>query len=674
VARSVAAGAAAVLAAAAWAALAVVARRPPSRGRLPPGAVRPQPATPAPVHLSPLGRGAALAAAVALPVLSLAVLNSASGFVWDDLKNLRQAQLSSLSVSYLMEPTSGHFAPGHRLGDWVQQRAFGFSFPAAQAQLLAGFALCLVLFHRILAELFGSRPGTYLLTLAFGFSMVHVGVTQWWASGLDRVPATLLSLLAVWAYLRWYRSRAWPWLALSLAGVGLGLLFYIKPIFVPVYLVLITVLLVDPERPLRQSVAEAVKDWWVWALYAAVAGVLGWVYVSHYPSHLQVDGGPAVALRYAGILWSRVFVPNLLGVYVPRGAPVPPALAAAAVAAHVLLVAVVAFTILRWRGAWRAWAFFAAGFLVNTLVVGFTRVFSFTTEILAYTVYFNLEAVIVFFLALAAAILGRPATHEPRAALLARPVPPAAVGAILAAYVALSVWGGWRISVPENWVGARSRAILDRAQQQLADLHRSGTDVALVDGVFSDDVIPYLLVPYNSASEVVPLFDDRASFDVSVGELFHIERDGRVRPVQFAGAAGGPAAHLVTLEAFGVVGAAPQYLFGDRVCVEAGRETVTIGLRLPQRLEEPAAGPTALLLEVETFGPAAVSLVVEPLPVNTESLAGGRPRFRLVNVPGERTLRVFELDASPVDAAYVVLPGGTHLCLYRMEVGHLARR
>lgn len=660
---------AAVLVLGAWAALALAVRR---RERAGPGAAaRPTRPLPPPVRLTPLGRVVLLGAVVLLPVVCLAVLNSSSGFLWDDLKNLRQAQVDELTLDYLLEPTSGHFAPGHRLGDFIQQRAFGFEFPPAQAQLLFGFSVSLVLFQRILAGLFGPGPGSYLFTLAFGISMVHVGVTQWWASGLDRVPATILSFLSIWAYLRWYRTRAWPWLTLSLITVGLGLLFYIKPIFVPVYLVLITVLLIDPQRPIGQSLVAALRDWWVWLLYAAVTGVLGWVYVSHYPLELTDGGGMDVALAYLRVLWSRVFVPNLFGIFIPRGAELSGGAVAAAVAAQLLLVAVVAATIVRWRGAWRAWVFFAVTFLTNTLAVGYTRVFSFTTEIIAYTVYFNLESVIVFFLALAAAVLGRPGSRE---VSFSTPAARTAVAAGLAAYVGLSVWGGWRISVPENWSGARSRLILDRTERELDRLHRAGVDVTLVDGVFPDDVIPYILVPYNSTSEVVPLFDERASFDTDQGELFTIDPDGGVRPVRFEPVAGGAAGVLVTDGGFGVVGAAPEYLDGNRVCIQAGDEEVVIGLRSHRRLES-EDDPIVLRVELESRGPVLLSTVVEPVPVNTESLAGGRAKYRIVNIPGGRQVhRILGMDASPVDAAYLVMPARGDLCVYRMELGHLVPR
>ncbi|MDP8937047.1 MAG: hypothetical protein M3O23_04870 [Actinomycetota bacterium] len=625
---------------------------------------------PPPLRLTPLGRLLALAAAVLLPVTSLAILNSSSGFVWDDIKNLRQAQVEGLSLSYLLEPTSGHFAPGHRLGDWILHRAFGFEFPAAQALLLIGFALSLLLFHRILAELLRPGPGPLLFTLGYGVSMVHVGVTQWWASGLDRVPATVLSFVAILTYVRWHRTGHWPYLAVSVVSVPLALLFSIKPVFVPVYLVLIRVLLVEPGRPLQDSLAQTIREWRIWLLYAVTTGAVAVVYVSQYPTELNqsVD----VVVRYLGILWSRVFVPNLFGVFVPKD-DVSGIIWSAAVATHIVLVALIVWSVARRASAWRAWVFFTVTFLLNAVVVASTRIGYFPPEVIAYTTYFNLEGVFLFFLALATAVLDS-RTGLPRATV-AGPVPArrGLLGAGVVAYVALSLWGGYRIGEPEHWFGARSRVILDRAERGLAGLRQSGVRVALVDGVFHEDVVPYLLVPYNSASEVVPLLDPAANFDVSDGELFHVARDGTVQPVAFLPDSGGTAAQLAQSADFGVVGATPRYVGGDRMCLTAGRERVTFGFRPPRSL---SGEGLAMRLEFGTRMTSVMSLVADPVPFVTEGLAQrGQQKFRVVNVrPGERQHRIFALDAPELDQALVVLAPHTELCLYRLEVGRLVPR
>lgn len=654
--------------------LRLIVRRDGWPSRASPGAPRPVPNSPRPppLRLTPSGRLLALAAAVLVPVTGLAVLNSSSGFVWDDIKNLRQAQVQGLSLSYLLEPTSGHFAPGHRLGDWVLHRAFGFEFAPAQALLLMGFALSLLLFHRILAELLRPGPGPLLFTLGYGVSMVHAGVTQWWASGLDRVPATIFSFLAILAYLRWHRTGHWPYLAVSVVSVPLGLLFYIKPVFVPVYLVLIRLLVLQPERPLRESFVETVREWRVWLLYTVTTGAVAAVYVSQYPTELNQKVNADVVVRYLGILWSRVFVPNLFGIFVPKD-DVSGIIWFAAVATQIVLVALIVWSVARRASAWRAWVFFTVTFLLNALVVGSTRIGYFPANAIAYTTYFNLEGVFLFFLAMATAVLGS-RTGSWRAPV-ARPLPAVRglLGAGLVAYVALSFWGGYRIGEPEHWFGARSRVILDRAERGLAGLRQSGVRVALVDGVFHEDVVPYLLVPYNSASEVVPLLDPAANFDVSDGDLFHVERDGTVQPVAFLPDSGGTAAQLAQSAGFGVVGATPRYVGDDRMCLTAGRERITFGFRPPRSL---SGEGLAMSLEFGTQMTSVMSLGADPVPFVTEGLAQrGQQKFRVVNVrPGERQHKIFALDAPQLDQALVVLAPHTELCLFRLEVGRLVPR
>lgn len=106
------------------------------------------------------------------------------------IQNLREAQLAKLSAAYLGAPTFGHFSPGHRLADWAFLRLFSFHFAAAAWIMVIGFAVTLVLFHRVLAEMFRPGAGPLVLTLVYGVSLVHVGTTQWWAAGIDRVCAT----------------------------------------------------------------------------------------------------------------------------------------------------------------------------------------------------------------------------------------------------------------------------------------------------------------------------------------------------------------------------------------------------------------------------------------------------------------------------------------------------
>ncbi|HET9443502.1 MAG TPA: hypothetical protein VFO65_09275, partial [Acidimicrobiales bacterium] len=170
----------------------------------------------------------ALGIVVLASVGVLAWRTSTIGYLWDDLVNFRQAQVEPLGLDHLLAPTSGHFAPGHRLGDWVLENLLSRSMIGARALLLAGFAVGVVLFHRILVDLARRRGAVPLvLTVLYATSVVHAHVIRWWASGLDRVPATIFSFVAILAWLRFVRTgRRW-WVALSVAALAFALLFYV---------------------------------------------------------------------------------------------------------------------------------------------------------------------------------------------------------------------------------------------------------------------------------------------------------------------------------------------------------------------------------------------------------------------------------------------------------------
>jgi hypothetical protein len=589
--------------------------------------------------------------------------------VWDDIKNLRQAQLSDLSLDYLLEPTSGHFAPGHRLGDWMVQRFFDFNFTAAQALMLIGFAACLLLFHRILAELFRPGPGPIVVTLLFGASVVNVGVLQWWASGLDRVPATFFSFLSILAYLRFYRSGRWRWVAVSAASLAVAFLFYVKPAFVPLYLVLIRLLLLEPARPIRETAVKVVREWKVWALYGATVAVLGVVYVQTYPTGLNETPTVSVFFEYLSLSWFWVVVPNLFGLYIPM-------LSESAigrvgvVVGQLALGATVAWSIARNRSAWRAWTFFAVGFVANVTIVGMTRIGFFPVRIIAYTLYYNLEITFLFFLALAAAFLPvrGTAARVPRAARAPLSGPArVALGLGVATYLAFSWHGSARLSDADIWVGRRARAYTDNVQRGLDQVRRSGAGVAMVDGAVPRDVVPYLLVPYNSASEVFPLIDSRVGFDAAGRDLYNAATDGRVEPVAFIAEAGGDALPLVRAQTLSVVGGMTQ-ITDTGLCVDSGPLTATIAFTPPS----PLVGFDLYLdMVFSVSNESVMSLLVDPIGGNPP----GRVNFRVVNIhAGPTRETVFGLDENSLRTLSVVVDAHTVFCLDRLEVGRLVPR
>ena len=595
-----------------------------------------------------------------IPVISIAWTTATSGFVWDDLKNFRQAQESPLSLHYLFEPTSGHWAPGHRLGDWVVQRFFPMNFPAAMILLLIGFAACLLLFHRILAELFRPGWGPILLTLLFGASVVNNGVIQWWASGLDRIPALFFSFVCILGYLRFHRTRQGLWLAVSVLALCAAFCFYIKPIFVPVYLVLIRILLLDPDQPLRDNVKAALREWLVWVPYVAAVAAFGVIYVKTYPTGLNQTPTGSVFVRYLGLLWFRVVVPNLVGFFVPLLSN--SALAVAGIVlAQLVLVAAVVLSIRRSPRAGRAWAFFAVGFAANATVVGMTRIGFFSPRIIAHTIYYNLEITFLFFIALGGAFLrGRELPWAP---------PKPAVAAAVAVSLAFSFYGAVRLNDADLWVGRRARVFTDNASASLTALRRAGRNVALIDSAVPEDVVPRILAPYNSYSELFPLLDDRVGYDAAGHDLYAATTDGHLVPVAFAPVAGGNAVAELQAGRLGVVGATieadPRGPGG--FCITASKGDATIGYALPQPVK---ADGLSIRMTFRAESDFTMSLLGEPVGGHPP----GRVFFRIVNIHPTERETVYPLGEQSATYVAAVVARGARICVSRFEVGVIARR
>ncbi|HEX3622282.1 MAG TPA: hypothetical protein VHT97_08210 [Acidimicrobiales bacterium] len=608
----------------------------------------------------PTNRLAELAAAIVLPVVALGYFTSTSGFLWDDFKNLRQAQVRGLSAGYLFAGTSGHFAPGHRLGDWFLERLFPFNFAAAEVILLLGFAVTLLLFHRLLAELYGPGPGPVVLTFLYGASIVHVGVIQWWSSGLDRVPATIFTFVSMIAYLRFFKTRSPRALAVSVGAMVLALLFYIKPVFIPLYLILLRVLLLEPERSLADTCRDAVREWRTWALYAAPVAVYLVIYVTYYKDAVSTPS-VGVLWRYLSTLWLRVVGPGFFDLYLGKGSR-STATTAAIVLVQLVIVAGVVWTVARRRGSGRAWAFFALAFAANALVVGLTRIGTFSPETIAYTVYYNLEASYLFVLALGAVVLR---WHPLGAPLPVRRIVPALVGACVAAYAVLGAFGAGELSSGGVWFGRQARNYEDRLQAGVARLPAPADGRAFVVDAVPNVVMPSFLAPYNVTSEVFPVIDDRFTFDVTGRPLYDVGPDGTPRPVTYTSAGGGDAVALLQAASLGVDPPTAAIVDGA-VCVTSAAATTVIGFSPPAPI---TGGPLYAALRYSSQTQPLLAMATQP-PGNGPP---STPEVVKLARGGDQT-NLFSLHVDSLRALYLVLEAHSKLCIRRIEVGRVAPR
>src|SRR5256714_8211001 len=272
-------------------------------------------------------------------------------------------------VHYLGHAVFIHYAPGLRLSYWALEKFAPLDWAAGQAALLALFAGSILLLHRIFRRLYGDRRSNLFLVLLFGTSILLVTSFLWFADGLHKLPSTFLSLLAIDAYLTYWQTRSKAALAVSVAGVSLGSLFYVKALLVPMYLVLIRLLFLEerPRRALRVLWAER----YAWLAFAPTVAVYLWNYAANYSG----TRGPAPSLHLLGdylwLNWYKGVTPALAGVEIGPNAAQSGALFATV--AQLALVGVVAYSIWLKRSAWRAWAFWAVCFSANAALVGLGR-------------------------------------------------------------------------------------------------------------------------------------------------------------------------------------------------------------------------------------------------------------------------------------------------------------
>ncbi len=608
---------------------------------------------------------ATLFGVVLLHVVSVAFFTWSSYFFYDDYVFLRQAQRQGLSLAFLLEPLNPHLSPGHRLVNWALQSWFPLNFRVAQVLLLACSAGSVLVLHRVLVELFGARRRVLLLTLLYATSVVHVGIVLWWNGGLLTLPAALLSLLAILGYLRFRRTGSRRALVLSVGALTLALLFYLKAVLVPLYLVLLRSLLLEPTRALRASLVATAQEWRVWLAYLVPVGIYLVVFLAGY---WEPSEPPAVGLvgEYLHIAWARVFAPSFFGFWTAKaGASMSDQLAVVGV--QIGLAVVVVITVLRHRRAWRAWAFFLVAFLANALLVGIPRL-EWGSGI-AYAPRYYLEATFLFPIALGAAFssVGEAAGAASSATAAGRRwgrATWAAVVLVAAAHLTFA-WSS-ASDLRDDSPGPAAGTYMRNVKDGLRRAERAGIRPTLVDGIVPDFVFPRWAAygRPNRYSEVFRLIDRSLVFDRPASALFDVDRDGTLQPVAFTPHSGGE----------------------GRALLDRGELSVTYattGAAQP----DPCVRPTVFPAVVE-FSPVVplvghewfLSLhyhasVRRTVPLSVDEGSGYRYADGSVTLLGRGDGAVLvRLGVRRLTRLRLDVPPGSGFCLRRLEVGRLLPR
>ncbi|MEA2470902.1 MAG: hypothetical protein QOE38_1901 [Thermoleophilaceae bacterium] len=422
-----------------------------------------------------------------------------------------------------------HYAPGLRLGYWGLERFAPLDWQAGLAALLVLFAGSMLLFHRILTRLLGDRRSNLVLVLLFGTSILLVTSFLWFADGLHKLPSTFLSLLAIDAYLTYWKTRSRAALVLSVAAVSLGSLFYVKALLVPLYLVMIRLLFLE-ERP-RRALRVLWQERWTWLAFAPTVAIYLWNYGANY-AHTR---GPSPSLHLLGnylwLNWFKGVTPALAGVEVGPQAAHSGVLFATV--AQAVLIAIVAYSIHRKRGAWRAWLFWGVAFCVNAALVGFGRLATMGVDRVGKELRYDTEMSWLLPLALGFAFFPGTVAARPDAPVRARFRLPAraAVAAGLVAYLVAAAATGAGIS--ESWRGHNSdpaKRYVTNVRADVARLAAGGHRLVAID-----DQVPGFLIgsadhPLNRLEHLIPAIEPRLRVVVAAARPLQVGDDGHIAP------------------------------------------------------------------------------------------------------------------------------------------------
>ena len=582
------------------------------------------------------------ARAVAAPALVIAGcvvvqghLGMGSYFVTDDWLHIAIAHDavtgSGLDMNYLQRVVFIHYAPGHRLAYYLLGKFAPLDWSAALAAMLVLFAASLAMFHRICTRLFGARPGNLVLLGLFGTSVLLVPSVLWFADGLHKFPSSLASLIAIDAYLTYRRGGSRRALALCVAMVGLGSLFYVKALLVPLYLLLMGVLFLGGAGSRRS-----------WLAFAPVYAIYGFNYVLNYAHTGSAPPSLDLLGKYLWTAWFRGVTPALAGVNVgidARGGEV-----LYAVFAQLLLMALIALSVWRRRSAWRAWAFLGVAFAANATVVGMGRLGSLGFKQVGSQLRYDTEMTWLLPLALGFAFLLRDGSPVRQLRLPSRRVRWALAVAGICVYLGATIDTG-----RDNAHDWRFKAS-NQAKTFALNVQRDAT----AGGTVIDDQTPAYLVspahrPWNRLERLIPAITGKLRVVPGGLRPGEVHVDGRITPIQLQSVAAGPEA---------LTGAGQVRLVDGTVTRRHGRRCLT--------------------------GPAHLMFAPEP-ELKGESLFGA-VRYSASGAGGPALLTAdsYRARAQPVGARRgtlyldlghtlrLTIPRGETACLLGSQVGWLA--
>ncbi len=591
---------------------------------------------------------AGLSATVALGLVLTWAATRQSFFVADDWPNLAQARDLGLGGDLLRLGYFGHFAPGHRVLDWMVARPFPASWPAYLTLMLALYAVAIVAFRVLLQQVTVPPRVALVATALFAFSVVWTRVIQWPASAGHIVPATAATLVSLAASAAWMRRPRVRLLVVAAGGMAVGLAFYEKPVLVIGYVVLLRLVLL-PRLSLRSAASACRRDAPLLLALGAVALVYAVLVLRGGYTNVGGAVSASVWVDYLWSGWTDGTITMLVGQGSPDYAgPISPALR---VLAQVVLALLVVTSLRRSPSAWRAWVFLLVVWAVNAALVGAGRLSSFGVGIAQDPRYYaEMAYLLPLALALAFRSTGPERTHVSWVrALNGRPLAVLAASAVVL-FVLSTVDAVKRIET--SWGGRDARTWAQQIRATVPPARDAAGRLTIFDADAPFSVVAGAGPPFNRLSAVLPvLVGSSISFDGVGAVPATVDSSGTVRRLRLS-----PVTEILGAD----VTPTPKVLAGTprTTAPEICAGETALSLLVSRTMDVPLAA----MLRVELNPQPAGAGTIRALEIRVDRGAGlpaDYERAVLVH-PGVAQSGVL-LDPGPVDAIGITVPARTCL-------------
>ena len=557
---------------------------------------------------------------VVLQVACAALLTKFTFFLVDDYEFLRGARTQSLSLAYLREGLYEHFSPVSRLLDKLLVVLAPGSWVLAHGVELALYAGALLAFAMVMRAILGNGWLAFAFTVVFGQSIFLIRLLYWWTATANILPATLFMLLALWCYLRWRETGSRTLLAGSFAAYAMALLDFETAILFPVYVAIISLLVLERHPGPRSWAASLWRERWAWAGYmvldaAAVANYYRFYY--HPVAHPSLPK----LVHYLAIALFQTFVPALVGVKYSQTPGV-------AVAAGLAVLSAVAVTLYLRPRAWRCLMGFILAFLITMLPIGLNKISQFGVSI-GRVIYYQQSLQFMFLVLAAFAISSRwsgsrrappgrgtlrPAASGWAALTIRRPSRRAlAAGGIAAAAVYAGLYvTAMRALAHDVWQEGKDSAYVREYLASNKQVKAAiGAEPVLIDLDVPTVELPRRLGTIPTFGVFLALFNPNLRVDEIANPAYVLDPRGRLVPVRFVASTRGLLAQANVAAANWSAEGAAAPRDRSRACVPVGRSGswLQVPLARPQHLSTQPQG-LSYVVRVHFSTPAGANVSV----------------------------------------------------------------